>query len=951
MNTLDFLRAVLADTGFYCVVGLKASTDERIQKFYPTIEAAAEVATQLQQNGFDSFFALSTFKDGASRKAPNTQSIKSFFLDLDCGVNKPYATQAEAIAALKEFCKTMKLPRPLIVNSGRGVHVYWPLQQAISSAAWFPIAESFKRACELHKLHADPVVTSDVSRILRVPGTLNFKDEPPKPVEILSTTVVYSTPDMFGTVGDDNALPAAFKDFVPREISDVNKQLFASAINNFKAIMVKTVAKLGCAQLGYIVVNQATIEEPLWRAALSIAAYCEDKATAIHKISSKHADYSFAYTEKKASEIKGPYTCATFEKLSPGKCDGCQYKKIITSPIEIGKTIVEATEADNIVVEKIADLPSAPAQTYVIPKYPPPYFRPQKGGVAKRVRGQEADIEIPVYQNDIYVVRRMVDSELGESVLVRLHMPKDGVREFMIPLTAIGSKEEFRKCVAAKGVAMIKIDELMHYISDWVNHLQMNEAADIAKRQFGWTDDKLTSFVVGDKEVFADRIDLNPPSKPTGGLFHAFKSRGSLEEWVAMMEFFNRPGFELHQYALGCGFGSPLMAFTAVNAAWVHLWSDDSGLGKTTVLEAAAGIWGDPMGVLTFENDTIATRMNRAEVYKNIILPLDEITSAPPLELSKLLKNYTHGVQRNRMANSFNVERERGDVWQQMCLSTGNLSLIDRISTVKAEARAEAQRVFELNVSQATLPSKQVTDELSLMLRRNYGTACIPFLQQVMKDVKGTRALLQDTKLRLDVAIGLTAKERFLSAAACCPITGLIITKRLGLHNFSISNIVRYLISTMKDTRQAILNMEVGAETTLNNYLAENYNNILRIRSTDDGRGKGDVETLIIPDGTPRISLIARYEYDVKMLYLMIKPLKDWCAKQHINYDMLIGKLEKGGTKAVKERKRMGKGTRMGLPAVDVITVNCTGFIDEETEAAIAAATASVPAPSTSLFT
>jgi len=942
MDTLEFLRAVLAETGFYCVVGLKRDSDERVQKFYPTIEAAVEVATQLQNNKFDAYFALATFNDGASRKGPNVKALKSFFLDLDCGESKPYATQADAIEALKEFCKTVGLPRPVLINSGRGVHAYWPLQEAVAPAQWVGVANAFKEMCATHKLHADPVVTSDTARILRVPGTLNFKDEPPLPVEMLSskhTTMTFEQwEDIVGSA-------PPIKGFAPREMDEATKALLGSFVSKFKTIILRTAKGSGCPQLGHIYANQAEIEEPLWRAGLSVAQVCVDRDKAVHLISKRHPDYTPEYTEKKANETKGPYTCATFEKLNPGGCEGCQHKLSIRSPIVLGREIEEASDEDNVVFEKPADIPTAPAQSYVIPRYPPPYLRPKNGGVAKRVRGEEADVDIPIYHNDIYVVRRMVDAEAGESVLVRLHMPKDGVREFTIPLTAIGSKDEFRKYVAAKGVALVKVDDLMYYISDWVNHLQMTTIADVAKRQFGWTDEKLTSFVVGDKEVFADRIDMNPPSKPTGRLFPFFSSRGTLEEWKETAEFFNRPGFELHQFAIGIGFGSPLTALTAINAAIVHLWSEDSGLGKTTVLQCAAGIWGDPSEIMTTENDTMNTRMNRAEIYKNIVLPLDEITSSKAEELSHLLKSYTHGHQRNRLDRSANVERVRGTVWQQMCLSTGNRSMIELISSFKAVSKAEAQRVLELHVTKVDLPDKSVTDELSIRLRKTYGTAWIPYMQYVIKDMEAVRVLFHSVKEKLDKAIGLTAQERFFSVIGADSITGLIIAKRLGLVRYEIGPIVAWLINTMKNAKAKMVDLNTGMDTVLNNYLAENYNNILRIKSTDDSRGiKGDTDMLVIPDGTPRISLIARYEYDVKRLYLMIKPFKDWCSKQHLNYNEIEKQLAAGGTRAVREKKRMSKGTRMNLPSDYVLALDCSEFMDDEKEFALSAATARVGA-------
>ena len=45
-----------------------------------------------------------------------------------------------------------------------------------------------------------------------------------------------------------------------------------------------------------------------------------------------------------------------------------------------------------------------------------------------------------LYHNDLYVTRRLVDVEAGESVVCRIHLPQDGVREFTMPLTAVTSR-------------------------------------------------------------------------------------------------------------------------------------------------------------------------------------------------------------------------------------------------------------------------------------------------------------------------------------------------------------------------------------------------------------------------------------------------------------------------------------------------------------------------------
>ncbi len=111
--------------------------------------------------------------------------IKSLFLDLDCGEGKPYSTQQDALIALKAWYKKYELPRPTVVNSGRGLHVYWALDRAYTREEWLPTAKGLKATCLQDGLHIDAVVTADAARLLRVPNTRNFKDVPPKNTKVI----------------------------------------------------------------------------------------------------------------------------------------------------------------------------------------------------------------------------------------------------------------------------------------------------------------------------------------------------------------------------------------------------------------------------------------------------------------------------------------------------------------------------------------------------------------------------------------------------------------------------------------------------------------------------------------------------------------------------------------------------------------------------------------------
>jgi hypothetical protein len=390
------------------------------------------------------------------------------------------------------------------------------------------------------------------------------------------------------------------------------------------------------------------------------------------------------------------------------------------------------------------------------------------------------------------------------------------------------------------------------------------------------------------------------------------------------------------------------MAFVPQCASLFHVYSQDPGLGKTTAMMAGASIWGNPELILLREVDTHASKMNRAEVYKNIFLPIDEMTNVNPKEASDFLYQLTGGMQRNRQSQSANMERVRGETWHTNACSTGNTSLLGRVRMYKAIPKAEATRVLEYEAQKFHFDTKAETDVLSRNMYAHYGHACVPFMQYVLANMDECRTLFLQTQERIDVAAGLSQPHRFWSVQAASAITGLLIAKKIGLIKFKVSDIVTWLIKVIEKAKTEIENMSGTLEDTLTSYLAENYNNILRIKSTDDARtGTDALEHLILPDASPRIQLVARYEYDIKKMYLLPKPLREWCSKQQINYQTFVESLKTGQTRAVVKKIRMGKGTHMNLPPSDTLVIDCSEFMSDEVEQTLAAAHVSINLPAT----
>ena len=926
MKTIEFLEGVLSSEGHYCVFAARSADDTRIQKFYDTLEEVERAARKFDAGGYDAYFALSTFKEPTNRKGPNAHELKSLFLDLDCGPSKEYPTQKAAVDALRAFCKQLSLPKPMMVNSGRGVHVYWPLTEAVSAEQWLDAAERLKRACADNGLLADPAVTADVVRILRVPFTHNYKGDPPLPVDFFGVSmpepvVLEEFTSKLGVV----MMPVTTLDLG----TDALYEAYADNSENvFKTIINKTVEGRGCEQLKYIAMNQSEVSEPLWRAGLSIAKFCVDGDKGAEKISNRHPNYNEAEMRKKLDEIKGPYTCARFDELNEGTCRDCPLWGEIKSPIVLGKRIRES-EGQVTVSASINKAGVKKSEEFEIPEYPKPYFRGAAGGVFLRSSNADGDVEEElIYHHDIYITRRLHDFELGETLVFRLHLPRDGVRQFNVPLTHVTSREEFRKCMAKEGVTAWgkALDKLMVYTTKWIDELQRTTMADEAHRQFGWVGDEMESFVLGDKLVTATDVEFNPPSSATAGLIGAFEPKGTREKNLDLLNFYNKPGYELHQYVVGVGFGSPLMAVTGLNSMSIHLYGG-SGVGKTTAQMAAIGIWGSPDELMNSKEDTHNARMLRGEVMHNIPLVSDEMTNVNGEQMSDYTYQVSSGRQKNRMSASGNTERARGKPWQLLALSSGNTSAWEILGRHKATPKAEMLRMFELNVKMMNFTKGDNTATANLIedFKSNYGHIGIEYIQWVINNKDEVRKIVDSVRVRLDKSAGLGPEHRFWTNGNAAIIAGLMIAKKLGLVNYDVASVYRWVVGELISRRNYVSDTGASVTETLNNYLSENYNNMLKIESTEDLRGKHDngLDQLVPVGATPRNTLIARYEPDTKLLFLRLKPFREWCIDQQINYQGVVDDLkEKLGAKRIK--KRLTKGTDFNLPPDWVLEMKFT---------------------------
>lgn len=905
----EFLALVLPpleEGEHYCSWGNKGSGVIR-QRFSTSIEDLSEKSDALEVDGFNVFYGVAKYgaqKNG--RYAANVVALKSFFIDLDCGDGKPYQTLNDGLLALKKFCKGTELPKPTIIKSGRGAHVYWVIKNPMPRAEWKPHAEQLKLLCARNNFAIDYAVPADAARVLRVPGTNHIKDPTnPIPCEILYLAPVVENERIKSLLTPDNedVVRTFVKEHGRQTLDPATLALMGSSQSRFKTILIKSLEGKGCAQIANIYNNQAQLEEPLWRAGLSIAQQCTDRVKAIHNISKQHPAYSVEVTDKKAGDTKGPYTCETFRKLNPTLCEGCTLK--ITSPIQLGKEVVEAEEEDNTIVSVVPQ--TKEAKQYVVPKFPYPFFRGKNGGIFIHTKDKENnDKDEVIYPYDFYVVKRMTDPDVGETLLLRLHLPKDGVREFIMPLSSAMAKDRFRECIAAQGIAVLskQQDTLMWYVTRWVEELQNTQEAEKSHKQFGWLEDD-SAIIVGDREIRALETVYSPPSTPTLPLIPLFTPKGDFHIWKDVINAYARPGMEGRAFAFFMGFGSLLVRFTALDGFLLNLMSKDSGSGKTTVLYAINSIYGRPKELLLSPKDTYNARMQRIGTLQNLAVTIDEITNMTPENMSNTVYDATSGRGKHRMRQHDNAERLNHTKFSTGLISTSNRSVPDALLSIKSFPDGELNRMLEINIKPDTQNDPMWARAHFDRLLNNYGHAIDPYAKTIITQLPMVKNKMAEIQAQVDAAAGTRSTERFWSAMVMLSVTGGAIARQLGLHDIPIKPIFNFGVDLIKTARARAKEYSFDVSDYLGGFLQRHFHEILVINGNCDSRTGLEYG----PIREPRGPLSVRYEPDTKMLYIVLKSYRDDCAKSFVNYEESLEAYRENKAFLGIKRRRMAVGT------------------------------------------
>jgi hypothetical protein len=936
MDTATFLKRVLPESGYYASANL---TDQGMMHgWFSTVDDLAQSVQRISQRGGNAYYAVAAFQEKGKRNQDNARVLKSMILDIDCGADKPYPSWREGLKELSNFISVMALPKPMIVFSGNGLHVYWVLTEELGPDQWKPLGLALKAACAAHGLEIDPTVPADSARVLRPTDTINPKGGNTVRLLIDAQPV------------DPDVMRAKLAGYVP-EVSLLNSRrtrtsVLAQALaveQEFPEANANVVASK-CQQIEWGITNQKDVSEPFWYAMLGIAAYCADSEAAAVAWSSQHPDYEHARTLRKMEHwkqsVSGPATCKKFKEERSKGCANCKFADKITTPVQIGAQYqaVEITE-------------SAPDKVGAAVPLPRSYKR-TTSGIKQTVDGTDIDI-CPF---DIYPVGYGRDEALGyETVRYHWNRKHVGWQELTLRQAYLTDSRirEFVTAVADQGIVLktARQTEMFQFMMrSYMDKLREMRAMTNLHNSMGWKDN-YTQFVHGntivrrmdDGSVVRESVTLGSTSSRLGG--ELFCSAGSAQPLSDLTAVLDRGQMYGHMFALGVSLSAPLLAFTGLNGVTVSLYGP-SGTGKTLAQLLAQAVWGDPQKLHFAAKFTQNSLYNRLGLYSNMPMTIDEVTIANEKEVGEFLYMVTQGRDKARLNR--NSEERETKTWALPLMVSTNTPLSAKLELMGSAADAQKMRLLEVmfDVHPIFSAGSNAGRKMFQLVTENYGHIGPKFVEYLLAmGPTAIKAMIEEATVTFSKRYNadFSGEERFWETTIVLADLAMRIAREQGWFKFDHAVATRWVLEQTGTIRLNIAANKMDAFDILSEYINSNTAMAATVMHTSGQR------PVPLIDRIPRAEVRIRFDiyrrtpnsvFDHGTVMVDRTHFRRWLASGNVDYRSLMRAFEHENivVPIKNDKAYLGKDTpiKLGQSYVTALNLNhprLKGILDEADQA------------------
>lgn len=966
MNTLEFLQTILPEEGWKFLALGRPEHSGLAHKAYESLEVMAQAI-----DSYDRQPTTTVYHACAAYKAPNFEDAKTgktkyrgesnwlkakaFWCDIDCGADKAaegkgYPTKTDAGRAIIGFCRQHGFPEPMVVDSGGGLHCYWPLTRTIGPKSWCRMADGFKAALKAGGVIVDPTRTADLSSVLRPVGSTNKKPgreprevavkRPPNPCtpEEFADAVARACVSLTAEVPVTRRYDTSINDDL---IAHLGPQLESSA---------QEVAN-HCAQVAAMRDTQGDVNYEHWRGVIGIIKHCTEGFDLAVEWSARRGETGHSNTDvltRYESWDAGPATCAFFQGCNSGGCDGCVHQGKITSPIQLGRIMPEPAE-----MEVPVQAEDNTIQAATVPELPNGYawnnnlmvrMLPDLNGVLQPFKFCHALF---------YPIQRIRKPDGTFAFTIRMHLPDQRIRDFEVDTAAIAGASDLLKALGRYELMPTNNkDASMHmtaYIRDSVHKLMHEQREVDTLTHFGWRED-MSGFLLGDRLYHKDgtvrRVFIGGAAAEHKGALP--DPRGNLTAYSEAVNFvYNRDNSQAAQYAFCSAYGSLLTPFgeDSYNGILMCIVSGKSGRGKTTVGAAARYGLGDATK-MTFAGRSGATWNARWAIlgaFKNIPVVFDEMTDMEPAQFSEMAYTISQGSDKSRLTSQGGkVGFADRHSWAQSPDLTANEDMLAKLAQHNANTQAEAMRVVQINFGRYDVPIIKPAELVSRALeqmRDNMGCAGDVFVKYLVANQDRVRSLFRKFESTLSTALP-ESEYRFYRNHAACTLTAAKLLTELGIVDFDMHELENFTHRMLRDQIDLV---KAGNTTNpgdaVSRMVRDLSNRIIVTTGYRDTRtdSRGPEESLSRLTATPcgrRVLGVnnpnSTEKVDPKIvgkLFLAKKEFNDWCAKNRIEPKEVIEYCRLAGWLVPwADRFNLGRGTAYTTSACAVYVFDFTAM-------------------------
>ena len=850
----------------------------------------------------DNWFSPAAFS-GTSRKAKDCTGARALWLDIDIGAHhsKPDYTDPKQFAAdYKSFMQGTGLPAPWIISTGHGAHLYWVLESDIAPDQWSDYMARLFAACDKFGLKYDHAAT-DISRILRMPGTYNYKGSP-VPVKIMKRGVA-----------DSGALVTALSKFEPVKQTTVRQEDSVRELRETEPVLA------GCEQIR----TCGSAKYPTWRNAARCLTFCKDGFETFHQLSQDDDRYDADQCTKTWDSLDknnyAPVKCDTFAQGERGEvCARCPNRGRITTPVMLGKKLkakVEPAPADSI-----RGVPFESDLYSVVPGK----------GVQWTFKNKEgAEVTLTIAPFEFYIMELVIDNRMLtplRTYKARVVFSDNSYRDFDLVI------DEIYKT----GLAPIRIltqygiapeprfeKQMVEFMRTYISKVQNELTPSYVRDHYGWYEvqdlngEHHSEFVVGAQTYTASGVKVTYlDSRAQAMAEHKMTVRGTLDEWKKIPRLYRELDQKSAQLLMCASFGSvfmPLGIGTATNVMY-NFYDTVGGKGKSSLLSALASVWGDPSSLPLGRTDTIAAKYQQYSVYHNLPILIDEITGMCAEDMAGMLYDLVNGREKNR-SNRAGTELQRGGSWQTITVSTSNQSVYEMLKTFREQTLATSMRVIEMRCDFKDFTGNvEVThkiDSVMTAVHGNYGLAGREFIQYIISHPE-VRKYVTDSVAAFSQKYRRNNDERFWVTGLGVALAAGRLAVQMGLLDYDIDALEDWIGKVLlPDMRSSVKDSRQSPVSIMADFVTDNINNTLAVQShtrqaPEPGlTGMPDPYVVIEPRG----SLQIRRELDTNTVIFKRSALARWAESHGISAATLLDDLRQYPNADISDvRQDLGQG-------------------------------------------